>query len=108
MFIILVLGCFLDGTSILCITVPIFNPIINALGVDSMWNATLVILSIEIGLLTPPVGLNIYATKGAAEPDVKLEEIFRGVIPFFFAMVGILILLLLYPPLSIFLPSFVE
>ncbi len=106
--IILVLGCFLDGTSILCITIPVFNPIVNALGVDPIWYATLVILSVEVGLLTPPVGLNIYATKGAAQPDVKLEEIFRGVIPFFFAMLGALVVLLLYPPLSVFLPSYVK
>ncbi|MFC1581205.1 TRAP transporter large permease subunit, partial [Thermodesulfobacteriota bacterium] len=67
-FIYLILGIFLDGISIVCITVPVFNPIIKAAGVDPIWYAALVILSIEIGLITPPVGLNLYASKGVAEP----------------------------------------
>jgi len=102
----LILGIFLDGISIVCITVPVFNPIINAAGVDPIWYATLVILSIEIGLITPPVGLNLYAAKGAAEPDVSLEDIMRGILPFFVAMVAVLLFLFAFPSISTYLPSF--
>jgi len=105
-FIYLMLGVFLDGISIVCITVPVFNPIINAAGVDPIWYATLVILSIEIGLITPPVGLNLYAAKGAAEPDVSLEDIMRGILPFFAAMVAVLLFLFAFPSISTYLPSF--
>jgi len=103
----LVLGIFLDGISILCITVPVLNPIINAAGVDPIWYATIAILSIEVGLITPPVGLNLYAAKGVAEPDVSLEDIIRGIFPFFAAMIISLIILYLFPPMSTFLPSFI-
>jgi C4-dicarboxylate transporter DctM subunit len=102
----LILGVFLDGISIVCITVPVFNPIVEAAGVDPIWYATLVILSIEIGLITPPVGLNLYAAKGVAEDDVSLEDIVRGILPFFVAMVAVLLFLFLLPPISTFLPSF--
>ena len=107
-FFILILGCFLDSTSILCITIPVFNPIIKAIGIDPIWYATVIILSVEIGLITPPFGMNVFAAKGAAEPDVKMEDIFGGVIPFFIVMMLVLILLLAVPQISLFFPRFVE
>ncbi len=107
-FIVLILGCFLDGISILCITIPVFNPIATAAGADAIWYATIMILSIEVGLITPPLGLNVYAAKGVAEKDVSLEDIFKGILPFFLGMIAVLLLLYAIPPISIFLPSFVD
>jgi len=106
-FIYLILGCFLDSMSMLCITVPVFYPIILAAKVDPMWYATIVITSIEIGLITPPVGVNLYAAKGAAEPDVSLEDVIRGIIPFFIAEMLSLIVLFAFPEISTFLPGLV-
>jgi tripartite ATP-independent transporter DctM subunit len=106
-FIYLILGCFLDSISMLSITIPMFNPIILAAGIDPMWYATLVITSVEVGLITPPFGLNLFAAKGVAEPDVKLEDIVRGIIPFLIAELISLILLFAFPSLSTFLPSLV-
>jgi C4-dicarboxylate transporter, DctM subunit len=106
-FVYLVLGCFLDSVSMLCVTIPVFNPIVNAAGVDPIWYATVVIVAIEIGLITPPVGLNLFSTKGAAEPDVTLEDIIGGVFPFFIAFVLLLVLLLSFPRVSTYLPGFV-
>jgi C4-dicarboxylate transporter DctM subunit len=103
----LILGCFLDSISMLCITVPLFNPIIKAMGIDPMWYCTIVIVSIEIGLITPPVGLNLYAAKGAAEPDVTLEDVIRGIIPFLIAEFISLGIFFAFPILSTFLPKFV-
>jgi len=105
---ILILGCFLDSTSILCITIPIFNPIIRTLGVDPIWYATVIIMAVEIGLITPPFGMNVFATKGVAESDVKMEEIFSGVLPFLVVMLLVLVFLLAFPAVSTFLPSMVE
>jgi tripartite ATP-independent transporter DctM subunit len=107
-FLVLILGCFLDSISILCITIPVFNPIINAAGIDPIWYATVIIVAVEVGLITPPFGLNVFATKGVAEPDVQLEDIFSGVAPFFFGMVLVLVVILLFPPISTFFPSLVE
>ena len=100
-----ILGMFLDSISMLCITIPLFNPIANTMGIDPIWYAVLIIMSIEAGLITPPVGLNVYGAFAVAEPDVRLEDIFAGVLPFF-AMSWIAIVILIYlPPLSTFLPS---
>jgi len=89
------------------VTIPVFNPIVNAAGVDPIWYATVVIVAIEIGLITPPVGLNLFSTKGAAEPDVTLEDIIGGVFPFFIAFVLLLVFLLSFPRVSTYLPGFV-
>ena len=105
-FAYLILGCFLDSISMLCITVPLFNPIIKIAGIHPIWYATIVIVSIEIGLITPPVGLNLYAAKGAAEPDVTLEDIIRGIVPFFIAEMVSLAIFFAFPILSTFLPGY--
>jgi len=106
-FIYLILGCFLDSISMLCITVPVFNPIIQAAGINPIWYATIVIVSVEIGLITPPVGMNLYAAKGVAEADVTLEDVISGIVPFLIAEVISLIIFLAFPILSTYLPSFV-
>jgi tripartite ATP-independent transporter DctM subunit len=103
----LILGCFLDSISMLCITVPVFNPIIETSGINPIWYATIVITSIEIGLITPPFGLNLFAAKAVAEPDVTLEDIVSGIVPYLVAELLSLILLFAFPTLSTFLPSFV-
>jgi C4-dicarboxylate transporter DctM subunit len=106
-FIYLILGCFLDSISMLCITIPVFNPVIESAGIDPIWYATIVIVSVEIGLITPPVGLNLYAAKGVAESDVSLEDIISGITPFFIAELVSLVILFAFPKLSTFLPSFI-
>jgi tripartite ATP-independent transporter DctM subunit len=106
-FIYMILGCFLDSISMLCITIPVFNPIIEAAGIDPIWYATIVIVSVEIGLITPPVGLNLYAAKGVAEADVTLEDIIGGILPFFAAEIISLMVIMAFPRISTFLPSFV-
>jgi tripartite ATP-independent transporter DctM subunit len=106
-FIYIILGCFLDSISMLCITIPVFNPIIDAAGIDPIWYATIVITSVEIGLITPPVGLNLYAAKGVAEPDVSLEDIIAGIFPFLAAEFIALAIIFSFPPISTFLPSYV-
>jgi C4-dicarboxylate transporter DctM subunit len=101
----LILGCFLDSVSMLSITIPLFNPIIRSMGINPIYYAVIVILSIETGMITPPVGLCVYGSKAVAEPDVTLEDIFKGVLPFFVAALIALIIVIAYPPLCILLPS---
>lgn len=100
-----ILGCFLDSISMLAITIPLFIPIITKMGIDPIWYAVIIVMAIEAGLITPPVGLNVYGAYAVAEKDVKLEDIFMGIAPFF-VMVWIAIAILIYlPRLSTFLPS---
>lgn len=100
-----VLGCFLDSISMLSITIPILNPVIQAVGFDPIWYAMIVIMAIEVGLLTPPVGLNVYGAYAVAERDVRLEEIFAGVMPFFVAVWLAIALMIFVPEISTFLPT---
>lgn len=100
----IVLGCFLEGFSLLVLTMPIFFPVITALGIDPIWFGVLVVLTLEMGLISPPVGLNVFIVKSVA-PDVPLSTIFRGVIPFWFAMLATIMLLMAFPQISLLLPN---
>ena len=104
------LGMFQDSISMMSITLPIVDPIITGLGIDRVYFAMLVIMSIEIGLITPPVGLNVYTVRSVAVQmregeGMTLEDIFRGILPFFFLSILALIILIAVPPISTFLPS---
>ncbi len=100
----LVLGCFLEGLAMLVLTLPIFMPVIIDLGVDPIWFGVLVVLTLEMGLISPPVGINVFIVKSVAR-DVALLDIFRGVMPFWFAMLLTLIVLVAVPELSLWLPG---
>ncbi|WP_417742459.1 TRAP transporter large permease [Salipiger sp.] len=100
----LVLGCFLEGLAMLVLTLPIFMPVILSLGIDPIWFGVLVVLTLEMGLISPPVGINVFIVKSVAR-DVPLSEIFWGVIPFWFAMLVTLALLVALPQLSLWLPG---
>lgn len=101
----LVMGCFLDSISMVTITIPILHPAAVALGIDPMQFAMVAVLSIEAGLLTPPIGLNIYAVKAVAEQDVSLQDLFIGIWPFFVMMLLAILLFIAVPSLSTFLPN---
>ncbi len=100
----LVLGCFLEGFAMLVLTLPIFFPIVLNLGIDPIWFGVLTVLALEMGLISPPVGLNVFIVKSVA-PSVPLSEIFRGVIPFWLMMIAALGILIAFPQISLFLPN---
>jgi len=99
----LVLGCFLEGYSMLVLTMPIFFPVITALGFDPVWFGVVVVITLEMGLITPPVGVNVFIVKSVA-PHVPLGEIFIGVAPFLLAMIVMVGLLILWPDMALILP----
>jgi len=100
----LVLGCFLEGFAMLVLTMPIFFPVITQLGFDPIWFGVLVVLTLEMGLISPPVGINVFIVKSVAR-DVPLGRIFAGVTPFWFAMLATLALLVIFPQITLVLPS---
>jgi tripartite ATP-independent transporter DctM subunit len=100
----LVLGCFLEGFSMMVLTMPIFFPVILQLGFDPIWFGVIVVLTLEMGLITPPVGINVFIVKSVA-PDVPLGEIFLGVAPFLLAMLFAVVILTIFPSLALFLPQ---
>lgn len=101
----IVLGCFMDTISMTVVTVPFIFPIIVSLGYDPIWFGVLLIKLIEIGVLTPPVGLNLFAVIGAAEGRVRSIEVFRGVAPFLVIELVILGVLVAVPDLALWLPN---
>ncbi|WP_298500721.1 TRAP transporter large permease [uncultured Maritimibacter sp.] len=100
----LVLGCFLEGFAMMVLSMPIFFPVVMQLGIDPIWFGVLVVLTLEMGLISPPVGLNVFIVKSVA-PNVSLARMFRGVIPFWIAMFVTLILLVAFPQISLLLPN---
>jgi len=98
------LGCVMDCYAIMILTIPIILPIIEALQIDTIWFGVLMVIVLEVGLITPPVGLNVFVLKGAA-PDVPLGTIFKGIWPFLIAALLTIVLLTLYPQIALYLPT---
>ena len=99
----IILGCVLDAVAIILVTVPVFLPVATALGYDSVWYGILMVVVVEIGLITPPVGLNIFVMR-AQLPDILLTTMFRGIAPFLVADGILIALLLLFPQIALWLP----
>ncbi len=99
----IVLGTFLDGFGVLVLTVPLVQPILMGFGIDMVWFGVLMVVALEMGLISPPVGLNVFVVKGIA-PDVPMNTIFRGIWPFWFAMLACIALILTFPDIALLLP----
>lgn len=99
-----VLGAFLDALAIIVLTVPIVYPIITGLGYDPIWFGVVLVMVVELGLITPPYGMNVFVLKSVA-PDLGLGQIFRGVMPFVGAGVFRLALIIAFPIIVLYLPS---
>lgn len=110
MFIILaylVGGCLIDSLALIMLTVPIFFPVVNHLGYDPIWFGVVIVLITQIGVITPPVGINVYVVSGVAR-DVPLGVIFRGVLPLLAALVVGTFLLIPFPQIALFLPALMK
>jgi C4-dicarboxylate transporter, DctM subunit len=100
----LVLGCLMDALAMIILTVPIVFPIIKELGFDPIWFGVIIVMTVELGLIHPPVGMNIFVIKSVIE-DVKISTIFYGVLPFIFTDLLRLVILIAFPILATWLPS---
>jgi C4-dicarboxylate transporter DctM subunit len=99
----LILGCVMDELAIILLTVPIFFPVVTQLGFDPIWFGVIIVVTVQIGLVSPPVGLNVFVIAGMAR-DVPIPKIFRGIMPFLAAMIVLLVLLTIWPDLALILP----
>jgi tripartite ATP-independent transporter DctM subunit len=99
----LILGCVMDELAIILLTVPIFFPVVTQLGFDPIWFGVIIVVTVQIGLVSPPVGLNVFVIAGMAR-DVPMPKIFRGIMPFLAAMIVLLVLLTIWPGLALILP----
>lgn len=103
--ILLILGCFIDQVSMLMITIPIFVPLADAVGINELVLGVVYLLTMEIGLLTPPFGLLLFVMKGVAPREITMGTIYRSVTPFLLIKFFVLLLILLVPSVSLWLPS---
>jgi tripartite ATP-independent transporter DctM subunit len=99
-----VMGMFLEGFAMMVLTVPIVFPIISALGIDPVWFGIFMVIVLEMGLISPPVGINVFVVKGIAE-DVPMGRIFAGIMPFWFAMLLCVLILAAFPQIAMILPN---
>lgn len=98
------LGCFLDSVSMMVLTLPVIFPVIVALNFHPIWFGVIAVLMMEAGLITPPVGLNVYTLAGIAK-DVPMHEIFKGATPFLVAIILTAIILTVFPKIALYLPG---
>ncbi|GAI26848.1 unnamed protein product, partial [marine sediment metagenome] len=100
LFIYMVLGCIMNSLPAVILTVPIFFPIAMAAGFDPVWFGVLVVIMVEMGCVTPPIGMNVFAMASIAT-DVPMYSIFKGVLPFWAAMVIMVIIMVIFPQISL-------
>ena len=100
----IVLGTFMEGFAILVLAVPLVEPILLSLGVDLIWFGVLMVIVLEMALISPPVGVNVFVVRGISG-DISLNTIFRGIVPFWFAMLVCVLMVFLMPEIALFLPD---
>jgi TRAP-type C4-dicarboxylate transport system permease large subunit len=107
MALLVVLGMFVDAVSLIVVTTPILLPLIVGMGYDPLWYGIILVMNLEMAVVTPPVGLNLYTLRGVC-PFLKIEEIIRSSIPFVIIQFIALIMFTLIPAISLWLPQFIK
>ncbi len=100
----IIMGCFLDGAGMILITVPVFLPLLAQYGFDPVWYGVMLVVTVEMGLIHPPVGMNIFIIQARA-PDIPILRVYQGIIPFLAAPMLLLVLLVAWPGLALWLPT---
>ncbi len=100
----IIFGCFLEAIGMMLITVPVFLPLVTHFGYDPVWFGVIVVIVAEVGLIHPPVGLNLFVIQAHA-PDIKITAIYRGIVPFLFAPLILIILMFWFPQIALWLPK---
>jgi tripartite ATP-independent transporter DctM subunit len=104
-FIILVMGCFMESVPIIMVTAPVFTPVIRHLGLDPVWVGCILLIALEVGLLSPPFGLVLFVMRGVAGKHATMGEIYRAVVPYICCDIWMILLLILFPALALWLPN---
>jgi tripartite ATP-independent transporter DctM subunit len=99
----IVMGCFLEGIGMILITVPVFLPLVRSYGYDPIWFAIIVVIVVEVGLIHPPVGMNLFVVQAQA-PDIRITDIYKGIVPFLLAPLLLIILMFAFPDIALWLP----
>jgi len=103
MVVLLILGCFVDGIAMILLTVPVVFPVAYAMKIDPVALGIMITLNVETGVVTPPVGLNLFAVSGTSK--ISLPQVIKGTIPFFIGDLSVLLAVIFYPELATWLPN---
>ena len=103
-FAYILIGCFLEGIGMVLVTVPVFLPLVMQFGYDPIWFSIIVVIVVELGLIHPPIGMNLFVIQ-AQVPDVSLSAVYRGILPFLIAPFVLILLLFIFPQLALWLPK---
>jgi len=103
-FLYLIGGAFVDALALILLTIPIFYPVVTSMGYDPIWFGVIIVLVTQMGVITPPVGVNVYIVNGIAK-DVPLMTIFRGAVPFLIAIILCSLIMIPFPQIALFLPK---
>ncbi|PIC64930.1 C4-dicarboxylate ABC transporter permease [Sporosarcina sp. P13] len=107
--VLLILGCFMEPLSIMMMTLPVLMPIASAMGFDPLWFGAIMLLNMQVATITPPFGMDLFAMKAVIPKDsISMKEIYRAVIPFILLNLAIMALMIIFPSLTLWLPSFVK
>lgn len=106
--VVIFLGMFLEQTSIILVTVPIFLPIIKVMGWDPIWFGTIMMLNLEMATITPPFGLSLFVMKGIAPPSVTIGDIYKAAVPFIMINLLLMVLMVFFPDIVLWLPSLMD
>lgn len=99
-----ILGCFLDAISMMVLTLPVIFPLVVKSGFDPVWFGVISVLMMEVGLITPPLGLNLFVVAGV-DKEIQIDDVFRGVFPFVAAIILVVIIITIFPQIALFLPN---
>ena len=103
----ILLGTIIEGLAMIFLTVPIFVPLVDAMGFDLIWFGIVMVMVVEISLITPPIGLNVFVIKSIM-PSVPLSAMFKGIAPFFAADIVRLLMVVFIPGLAVWLPNYLR
>jgi TRAP-type C4-dicarboxylate transport system permease large subunit len=105
LIVVLILGCFMETVAIMMITIPIYMPVVNAFGYNTIWFGIMMLIALETGLITPPFGVTLFVMKGVAPPEVKMSDIWKAVTPYVLVDILCIALVMSMPSIATIVPS---
>ena len=104
LLVVLIMGCFMETVAIMMITIPIYMPVVNALGFNTVWFGIMMLIALEAGLITPPFGVTLFVMKGIAPPEITMSDIWGAVTPYVIIAILVIAIVMAFPIIVTFVP----
>ena len=103
--VVLIMGCFMETVAIMMITIPIYMPVVNAFGFNTVWYGVMMLIALETGLITPPFGVTLFVMKGVAPPDITMGDIWKAVTPYVIIDILCIAIVMAMPTIATIVPT---